>query len=208
LTNNPWYVNVNNCNHMEPEYIERQVFDKTDFSVSPFKKGIYEQCVFNNCLFPETDISGSVFSACKFTGCNMSMAKLVKTAFTDVAFKDCKLLGMQFTYCSDFALSFSFDNCMLGYASFHKLKMKKTLFKRSILRDVDFTEANLTSTVFDDCDFTDAKFEHTVLEKADFRTSYNYSFDPEKNQIKKAKFSLANIIGLLTKYDIEIEGAL
>ena len=55
------------------------------------------------------------------------------------------------------------------------------------------------------CDLTDTKFENTVIEKADFRTSFNYSIDPYLNRIKKAKFSLTNITGLLDKYDIEIE---
>jgi len=32
----------------------------------------------------------------------------------------------------------------------------------------------------------------------------NYSIDPEKNKIKKARFSTAGIAGLLDKYDIEI----
>ena len=39
----------------------------------------------------------------------------------------------------------------------------------------------------------------------DFKTSYNYSIDPEVNSIKKAKFSLEGISGLLYKYDIVIE---
>jgi fluoroquinolone resistance protein len=47
-------------------------------------------------------------------------------------------------------------------------------------------------------------FDHTILEKADLRSSYNYSFDPEINRIKKAMFSLQGIPGLLNKYDIEI----
>jgi len=50
-----------------------------------------------------------------------------------------------------------------------------------------------------------AAFENTILEKADFRTSFNYSIDPEKNRIRKARFSLAGISGLLDKYDIEID---
>jgi hypothetical protein len=52
---------------------------------------------------------------------------------------------------------------------------------------------------------TRARFERTVLEKVDFRTSYNYSIDPELNRIKNAKFSIVGIIGLLDKYDIEVE---
>jgi hypothetical protein len=50
-----------------------------------------------------------------------------------------------------------------------------------------------------------ATFENTNLEKADFRTSFNYSIDPEINRIKKAKFALPEVLGLLNKYDLVIE---
>lgn len=50
-----------------------------------------------------------------------------------------------------------------------------------------------------------AIFKNTNLESVDFRTSFNYSIDPDLNRIKKAKFSLSGIAGLLNKFDIEIE---
>ncbi|MEI6884575.1 MAG: hypothetical protein WCO02_08810 [Bacteroidota bacterium] len=39
----------------------------------------------------------------------------------------------------------------------------------------------------------------------DFRSSFNYSIDPGMNRMKKAKFSLAGLVGLLDQYDIEVE---
>ena len=42
---------------------------------------------------------------------------------------------------------------------------------------------------------------------ADFTTAHNYSIDPEINKIKKAKFSLSQLPGLLDKYDIVINKA-
>ena len=69
---------------------------------------------------------------------------------------------------------------------------------------MDFTEADLNNASFDNCDLIGAKFEKTNLEKADLSTSFNYSIDPELNRIKKAKFSIDGIAGLLDKYDIEI----
>jgi fluoroquinolone resistance protein len=47
-------------------------------------------------------------------------------------------------------------------------------------------------------------FDRTNLEKADFRSAGNYSIDPTTNKIKKARFSLDGVAGLLDKYDIEI----
>ena len=72
------------------------------------------------------------------------------------------------------------------------------------MQEVDFTEADLTEVVFDYCDLSGAIFDNTLLEKADFRTAYHYTINPEINKIKKAKFSIAGIAGLLRKYDIEI----
>jgi hypothetical protein len=42
------------------------------------------------------------------------------------------------------------------------------------------------------------------LEKADFSTAKNYTIDAENNKLKKAIFSLPEVIGLLSKYDIII----
>ena len=57
---------------------------------------------------------------------------------------------------------------------------------------------------FTECDFSGALFSRTILQKADFRTSYNFSINPEQNQISGAKFSLETLPGLLHKYNIKI----
>jgi uncharacterized protein YjbI with pentapeptide repeats len=115
------------------------------------------------------------------------------------------MLGLHFEDCNPFGLSVSFQNCNLSHSSFYQNKLKKTKIENSKLHEVDFTECDLTGSVFDNCDLMNATFDRTNLEKADFRTSFNYSISPETNRIKKARFSLSGIAGLLDKYDIEIE---
>ena len=83
--------------------------------------------------------------------------------------------------------------------------MKKASFIDCSLKEVDFAETDLTQALFKNCDLLNASFVETVLDKADLRSAINYSFDPELNKIKKAKFSHAGVVGLLTKYDIVIE---
>jgi len=107
--------------------------------------------------------------------------------------------------CNNFGFSFSFENCQLDYASFYKLKIKKTVFSKSQFKEADFTECDLNHAVFDDCNLLLARFDHNNLEWADFRTSYNFLIDPGINRVKKAKFSLSGIAGLLEKFDIVIE---
>jgi uncharacterized protein YjbI with pentapeptide repeats len=73
------------------------------------------------------------------------------------------------------------------------------------LQEVDFTESDLSGSAFDNCDLSGALFENTNLEKTDFRSAFNYTINPEINRMKKARFSLSGIVGLLGKYGIVIE---
>ena len=189
---------------MSKIYIQDKKFEK-DLTADELIIADYENCVFINCDLSNVNLSQRVFLDCEFRTCNLSSAKLVKTAFKNVKFINCKLLGLHFENCDDFLFEVDFDNCFLNLSSFYKLKIKKTKFKDSNLSEVDFTETDLTSSVFGNCDLAGAKFDRTVLEKTDLRTSRNYLIDPELNKIKKAKFSIHGIAGLLAKYDIEIE---
>jgi fluoroquinolone resistance protein len=200
-----WHAFLISLQAMAETYIQDKTFDGNDFSQIPLTKGEYENCIFTNCNFTDKDLSDFKFIDCTFKGCNLSLVKLNKTAFRDVKFKDCKMLGLRFDTCNEFGLSFSFDGCQLNHSSFYKIKIQKTIFKNSQLQETDFVDCDLNSSVFENCDLTRATFENANIEKADFRTSYNYSIDPEINQIKKAKFSILGVSGLLDKYDIDIE---
>jgi uncharacterized protein YjbI with pentapeptide repeats len=189
---------------MQPTCIENKKIEKIDFSKEKLALE-YDHCTFINCNFSNVNLSRIVFVGCEFSGCNLSMAGLTQTALQDIKFKDCKLMGLHFENCKDFLFAADFDNCVVQLASFYKVKLKKTVFKNCMLHEVDFTESDLSNAVFDNCDLAGATFDNTILEKADLRTARNYSIDPEANRIKKAKFSTMGIVGLLDKYDIEIE---
>jgi len=182
-----------------------QTFDKVDLKTNPLQKGEYESCTFKNCDLSEADLADTRFIECTFINCNLSLAKFKKTSFQDAKFKDCKMLGLRFEHCEPFNLSLGFDNCQLNHSSFYQVKLKKTAFKNCQLQESDFTESDLSGAILDNCDIARSTFENTILERADLRTAYNYSIDPESNRIKKARFSLQGLPGLLGKYDIEIE---
>lgn len=67
--------------------------------------------------------------------------------------------------------------------------MKKTKFQNCSLKEVTFSEVDLSQAVFDTCDLLNTSFVAVNLEKADFRTAVNYAFDPERNKITGAQFS-------------------
>jgi fluoroquinolone resistance protein len=119
----------------------------------------------------------------------MSLVDISGTTFDTVIFESCKLIGVRFDLLSTFLLSVDFRACLLKFSVFDRLKLKKTIFKDTNCEEVSFVEANLAESIFENCNLRGAIFEKTNLEKSDLRSSYAYTIDPEKNQIKKAKFS-------------------
>lgn len=190
---------------MASDSIEDKTFDKEEFSSNPLPAKEFENCKFRNCDFANVDLTGKVFIECEFTACNLSLAKLKGTSFRDVKFRDCKMLGLRFDQCHTFGLEFRFENCILNHSTFFQLKIRKTIFSKSQLLEVDFNTTDLTGASFAECNLDRAYFENTILEKVDFTTASNYSLDPENNHLKKARFSTQGLPGLLGKYDIIIE---
>ncbi|MCM4159539.1 pentapeptide repeat-containing protein [Antarcticibacterium flavum] len=170
-----------------------------------FREAEYDSCSFKTCNFTSMSFAGAVFSECEFIECDLSNINLRGTTFRDVTFTNCKLMGLRFEECDPFLLSFSYTNCNLSFSSFYKLKIKNTRFINCVLTQVDYSEANLEQTVFKDCDLDGAIFQNTNLKKADLRLARNFSINPQKNSLTRARFSSQNIAGLLDSYQIIID---
>ncbi len=151
-----------------------------------------------------TDLSHNQFTECRFENCDLSNAILTHALLRDVYFKGCKLLGIQFSDCNTLFFSPRFESCQLRLASFYRCALKKTSFINCQLEEVDFAEADLRKARLDNCDLTQALFDGTNLEGADLSSAYHFSIDPERNKLKKARFSADQLAGLLQKYQIII----
>ncbi|HWZ16607.1 MAG TPA: pentapeptide repeat-containing protein [Mucilaginibacter sp.] len=187
------------------EIIEDKTFIKTTAETIAGSKRTFENCRFTSSNFSYADLSGLTFVNCFFDECNLSLIKLSGTGLQDVQFKGCKLTGADFSKSNDFLFEVSFSNCILNNAIFYKKKNKRAKFTDCSLIETDFTEADLTDVQFNNCNLHRAFFNRTILKNADFRTSYNFIIDPDINNLKKAKFSVQGLAGLLAKYDIRID---
>jgi uncharacterized protein YjbI with pentapeptide repeats len=190
---------------MNDNYIDSITFKGKDYTSNGFPKGEYDNCTFINCNFSNLHLSNNEFVECNFEDCNFSNSIIKNTSFKEAVFDTCKLVGVNFSECNPFLLAFSFNNCQLNLASFYQLKLKNTKFINCNLQETDFDKTDLSNSMLANCDLKRAIFKNTNLEKVDFSTAYNYSIDPETNNIKNAKFSLNGIAGLLEKYNITIE---
>ena len=165
----------------------------------------FDEYRFVNCDFTEANLSGLRFTDCLFERCNLSSARLAGTALQNVAFDECKLLGLQFTACRDMLFGVHFDQCQLRYASFAARTMPGTRFVRCSLDEADFADADLAEAVFQDCSLAGAVFQNTQLMGADFTTATGFTIDPESNRLQKARFTLHGLLGVVSKYELVVE---
>ncbi|GAB3203630.1 uncharacterized protein YjbI with pentapeptide repeats [Pontibacter aydingkolensis] len=189
---------------MEELTHEGKVFEKIVYPVKEIKNREFEKCAFRLCDFSGSNFSQNRFTDCTFIGCNLAMLKLNHTSLNNVIFKECKLTGINFSECEDTLFTVYFENCLLDYASFARIKMAKTRFIKCTLKGVDFSGTNLSNAILDDTNLERAIFHNTNLTGADLSTAFNFDIDPEINAIKKAKFSQYSLQGLLTKYNLQI----
>ena len=186
--------------------IKEEIYHTTQiFSQIPStgtRETIFNDCTFKGIDFTEFSFFGCDFVNCKFIACNLSMVKFGYIGFDDTYFTDCKLIGADFTATKEFLFNVHFTACILDYVAFMKKKNRKAKFVNCSLKGTDFSEADLTLSVFRKCDLTAAVFMRTTLNQVDFVEAYNFSIDPEQNQIRKAKFATDGLVGLLHKYAI------
>ena len=190
---------------MEKFHHLKKTFEKINYAGNAVKNREFEACSFLQCDLSESNFSNSQFTDCRFIGCNLANIKLGNATLGTLSFKECKLIGVNFSECSDFLFSVCFENCLLDYASFANKKMPKTSFLHSSLKGTDFSNANLSFAQFDNTDLAGAVFDRTNLTAANFTTALNFTIDPELNQLKKARFSRWSLGGLLTKYGLCVE---
>lgn len=180
-----------------------ETFTTTDFSTEFLGRKEFEYCEFINCVFP--DLSNYIFRDCIFKGCNFSNMKTYQSVIQNCTFKDSKLLGLSFAAARDFSFEVHFENCILDYASFDKKNLNQSSFKNCKMHGVNLTQSNLSKCSFSNCDFFEALFSGTNLSGVDLRNSFNFLIDPDENKIKKAKFSLQGLPGLLYRHEIIVE---
>ena len=115
---------------MSNSIIEEKLFRKVDFSSTGLAKNDYENCTFVNCVFSNTDLSNISFSGCEFNGCDLSMAVMTKSTLRNIAFKECKLLGLHFEHCNGFLFSADFEDCTLPSLLFLQVELKEDTLQK------------------------------------------------------------------------------
>lgn len=169
------------------------------------QRAFYE-CTFEACSFLETAFESCKFFDCTFRECDLSLIKVKGSAFSNTAFADSKIIGVNWADARwtrfRIANAISFERCALDYSTFVGLSLKGIRLVQCSARDVDFAEADLTEADCSETDFADSRFLHTNLTRANFTGATNYAIDPGLNVLTQARFSLPEAIALLRGLDI------
>lgn len=164
----------------------------------------FYKCSFEGCQFSNIRFESCRFENCNFIKCDFSNAQLNRTNFIDIEFKNCKLIGLDWTVTRP-PLKINFESCKLNHSSFVGRDLRGTKWIDCELNDIDFAEANMSSLVFHSCDFLRSKFVRTNLMCADFSESVNYNLNPVDNKIQGAVFSAPEVLNLLESFNIIIK---
>ena len=139
----------------------------------------------------------------------MRGVELSNCEIRDARFEDCSLVGMVWSPRSvnaSFGVSItSMHSCMLRYSQFRDISLQGTEFDDSVLAGSTFSDCNISGGSFRGCDLEDAEFLRCNLAGADFREASGYVVDLESCQVKKARFSFPEVVGLLRTLDIVID---
>lgn len=183
-------------------------FNKVDFSGVEISSKEFEGCTFNECDFSEAIFEHCNFVDCEFSNCNLSVANIKFSKFSEVSFRESKLIGVNWSSISlskyAFDTPMKFYKCILNDSSFFGLNFHELIIEECKAHNVDFREGDFSRANFTYTDFTGSLFSSTNLTGSDFSEATNYDIDIFENNIKQAKFSRYEAVRLLDCLEIEL----
>ena len=192
-------------------YYEDQKFNNLIIDKKEIQGITFQNCTFNNCSFRETIFRMCKFRECTFKEGDLSLIQVDGSTFTRTQFEDLKLIGVNWVMGSwgkkeiqQSLKSVDFENCVLNYSTFMGLTLQRSLIRKCIAKEVDFSDADLKLADCTYTDFENSRFSNTDLTEADLRGATNYFIVPHLNILKKTKFSLPDALSLLYNLDIII----
>jgi len=182
---------------------EDAVFSGVNADTEPgiFADREFSRCTFRSIQLHSTSWKSTKLEDCVLENCDLSRAQTAGLALREVTFKDCKLMGIDWSSVQSYP-SVSFERCNLSYASFGRLALNKTRFTDCVLTEANFIETQLADAIFDGCELSGTRFERCDLRRASFADTRGLLLDPKSNNVKgtripvDAALRLAESLGL------------
>ncbi|MET0403370.1 MAG: pentapeptide repeat-containing protein [Cystobacter sp.] len=155
----------------------------------------FYQCTFQRSQFQESQWYGCKFEDCTWMDCDLTRAKFPHTALRGVRFEGSKLMGIDWSTVSSNP-EVTFERCVLRYASFVGLSLRKTDVLRCAAQEANFFDLDLTDANFEGTELTGSNFRGCTLTRTDFSQSVGLLLDPARNRLKDTQVPLATAVSL------------
>ena len=113
---------------MTSDFIYDKEYKNNIFSSYEIQFKEFENCTFINCDFTQAGFSGTIFIDCTFYECNFKDAKIGHVGFRNAIFNQCNFTAVNFAMTDQVIHEFHFNTCLLDYAQFYALKLRKISF--------------------------------------------------------------------------------
>ncbi len=162
-------------------------------------------CTFRNCKLQETRWPASRLEDCRFERCDLTRMQPRGLRAHDLQFVDCKLMGVDWSELGQFP-RLAFTDCVLDFASFVGLGLRKTQFIGCKITDANFFDCDLRDASFAGCDLRGSILRNCKLAKTDFAAATALYFDPAINDARGAIVSIETAALIAMKLGLRVAG--
>ena len=187
--------------HLGNEF-ESMTLRGVDASLAEFAGKSFYDCEFVGLAAMQVDLNECVFEDCRFFQCDLTIASLRGANLRGVDFRNCKLMGIDWSPAGGLTFAVSFDACILSHCLFTDLRMKETQITNCKAHEASFAGVDLRGANFAGTDLRDARFLETNLEGADLSTATDYVISPEDNRLRDTKFSIEAALALVERFGV------
>ena len=142
-------------------------------------------CTFERCKLQGTRWQGIRLDDCRFARCDLTRMQPRGLRAHDVRYVDSKLMGVEWADLGQFP-RLAFVDCVLDFASFVGLGLRKTDFVGCKIAEANFFDLDLREASFARSDLQGSIFRGCKLARTDFSAATGVYFDPAANEARGA----------------------
>ncbi|MEZ4470590.1 MAG: pentapeptide repeat-containing protein [bacterium] len=162
-------------------------------------------CTFVGCAWPDAQTTRWILEGCRFESCDLSLWRPVGCTFADVAFRECKLVGVEWTAVSPLRFEARFDACDLSLGRFSGLDLTHARFTDCRLREADLASVNLRRAALGGSDLEGAALEGADLRDADLRGATLPPLDLDATRLRGARVDVPTALAIVRELGLRTD---
>lgn len=165
----------------------------------------FTDCTFARCKLQGTRWQGSRLDDCRFDRCDLTRMQPRGLRAHDVRYVDSKLMGVEWADLGQFP-RLAFVDCVLDFASFVGLSLRKTEFVGCKIAEANFFDVDLREASFARSDLQGSIFRGCKLAGADFSAATGLHLDPAANEARGAVIPVETAALLAMQFGLHVAG--